>query len=164
MKRLVLLFFLLSLISLFMLSCASSRTKTIGNSVQDDDIKAMFENYEYVSNCSYFYTSYGNGPEAILGIQKNYELIKISGRVNVTNWQQFEPHGEKLKELVDGIKAANLPLRKPPDGYIIFAPGGDQVGVMYATRLPTSNRVIRLKDEKLIAVTPHDDAGFAPGP
>jgi hypothetical protein len=164
MKTILEISFLLSLFSLFMLSCASNWTKNNGSSVQDDDIKTMFETYEYVSNYNYFYTGYGNGPEAILGIQKNYELIKISGRVNVTNWQQFEADGEKLKELVDGIKAANLPLRRPPDGYIIIAPGGDQVGVMYATRLPTSNRVIRLKDEKLIAVTPHDDAGFAPGP
>jgi hypothetical protein len=29
-----------------MLSCA----KTIGNKVKDEDIKALFENYEYVSN------------------------------------------------------------------------------------------------------------------
>ena len=90
--------------------------------------------------------------------------MKVSGRVNVTNWQQFEPEGEKLKELVDGIKAANLSLRRPPNGYIMNVPGGDQVGVMYATTLPTSATVIRLKDGNLIAVTPHNDEGFAPGP
>ena len=64
----------------------------------------MFENYEYVSNYNYFYTSYGNGPEAIVGIKKDYELVKDSGRINVTNWQQFEPDSEKLKELVDAMK------------------------------------------------------------
>jgi hypothetical protein len=166
MKRIIEISFLLSLFifSLFMLSCTSSRTKTIGNSVQDDDIRAMFETYEYVSNYNYFYTGYGNDPEAIVGIKKDYELVKVSGRVNVTNWQQFEPDGEKLKQLVDGIKAANLPLRRLPNGYIIFAPGGDQVGVMYATSLPTSDTVIRLKEGNLIAVIPHNDAGFAPGP
>jgi hypothetical protein len=46
MKRLLIIFFLLTFFSLFMLSCA----KTIGNKVKDEDIKALFENYEYVSN------------------------------------------------------------------------------------------------------------------
>ena len=149
--------FLLAIISLFMLGCATSPTKTIGNSIQDDDIKAMFENYENVSNYSYFYTGYGNGPEAIVGIKKNYELVKVSGRGNVTNWQQFEPGDEKLKEIVDGIKAANLPLRRPPFGYNIYAPGADQVGVMYATKGKPSYTDIRLMDGNHLEVTAHND-------
>ena len=84
-----------------MLSCASNWTKNYGSFSRDDDIKTMFENYEYVSNYSYFYTSYGNGSEAIVGIKKDYELVKVSGWVSVTNWQQFESGGEKLKELVE---------------------------------------------------------------
>ena len=137
-----------------MLSCASSRTKTIGDSMQDDDIKAMFENYEYVSNYSYFYTSYGNGPEAIVGIQRDYELVKVSGRVNVTNWQQFEPGGEKLKELVE---AMNMPGRGTPYGSIINAPGGDRIGVMYATKGKSSYTDIRLMDGNQLEVTPRND-------
>jgi hypothetical protein len=124
--------------------------------VQDDDIKAMFENYEYVSNYSYFYTGYGNGPEAIVGIKKDYELVKVSGRGNVTNWEQFEPGGEKLKELVEAIKADRYPERNSPTyGYIISTPGGDQVGVMYAVRLPETYTQIGLRDGNLIAVSPH---------
>jgi hypothetical protein len=159
MKRFLILFFLLSAFCLLMLSCASNWTKKYGNSVQDADVKAMFENHEYVSSYNYFYTGYGNGPEAILGILKNYELVKVSGRVNVTNWQQLEPSGEKLKELVE---AMNMLGRGIPYGSIINAPGGDQVGVMYATTLPNSHTVIRLKDGNLMTVTPHNDTGYAP--
>ena len=163
MKRFLKISFLLSLFSLFMLSCVSSGTKTIGNSVQDDDIKAKFENYEYVSNYSYFYTSYGNGPEAIVGIKKDYELVKVSGRGNVTNWQQFETGGEKLKELVEAIKADRYPDRNDPTyGYIISTPGGDQVGVMFAIRLPRTFRQIGLRDGNLIAVSPHIISGVDP--
>ena len=43
MKRLLLLFFLLSLISLFMLSCASNWPKNFGSYTQDEEIKTMFE-------------------------------------------------------------------------------------------------------------------------
>ncbi|MBW1971073.1 MAG: hypothetical protein JRI82_16555 [Deltaproteobacteria bacterium] len=71
MKRILEISFLLSLFSLIMLSCASNWTKNIGSSVQDDDIKTMFETYEYVSNYNYFYTGYGNDPEAIVGINPN---------------------------------------------------------------------------------------------
>ena len=156
MKRFLKISFLLSLFSLFMLSYASSGTKTIGNCDQDNDIKTMFENYEYVSNYSYFYTGYGNGPQAIVGIKKDYTLVKVSGRRNVTNWQQFETGDEKMKDLVEAIKADRYPERNSPTyGYIISTPGGDQVGVMYAIRPPRTYRRIGLRDGNLIAVSPH---------
>ena len=155
-KRLLIPFFLLSFISLFMLSYASSWRETTGNSARDDDIRAMFENYKFVSNYGYFYTDHGNGPVAIVGIKKDYELVKVSGRGNVTNWQQFEPGDDKLKELVDTIKADRGPERKGlNDGYIISTPGGDQVGVMYAKRLPETYTQIGFRGGSIIAVSPH---------
>ena len=158
MKRPLILFLLLSLFPLFEMSCASNYTKKYGGAVQDGDIKAMFENYEYISNYNYFYTGYGNGSEAIVGIKKDYELVKVSGRGNVTNWQQFEAGGEKLKELVDAIKAYSGPEGQGlTDGYIISTPGGDQVGIMYAMRWwgSQTHKIIELRDGNLIAVSPH---------
>jgi hypothetical protein len=152
MKRFLTIFFLLSLFCLFILSCASNWTKNNGSSAQDDDIKTMFENHEYVSNYSYFYTGNANDPEAILGIQKNYELVKVSGRGNVARWQNFEPGGKILKELVE---AMNMPGKGTPYGSIINAPSGDRIGVMYATKGKSSYTDIRLMDGNLIAVTPH---------
>ena len=116
MKRFLILFYLLSFFCLFMLSCASNWTKNNGSAVQDDDIKTMFETYKYDSNYNYFYTDYADDPAAIVGIKKDYELVKVSGWANVTNWQQFEPGGEKLKELV-------VAMRGRPYGYIINEPG-----------------------------------------
>jgi hypothetical protein len=157
MKKFLILFFLLSLIFLFMLSCA----KTIGNKVKDEDIKALFERYEYVSNYNYFYTGYGDGPVAIVGINKDYELVKVSGRGNVTNWQQFEAGGEKLKELVDAIKAYRGPDRIGLTyGYIISTSGGDQLGVLYLTRLSNGGGIqIQLREGNRIAVSPHSYRG-----
>jgi len=166
MKRLLIIFFLLC-ISLFMLSCASNYTKKYGGAVQDADVKAMFENYEYVSNRNYFYTGEGIDLEAILAIRKKYELVEVSGRINVTNWQQFEPGGEKLKELVEAIKAMRIPDRRGQVyGYIIIAPGGDQVGGMYTTSRGwgLTYTDIRLKDGNLLTVTPHNAAGWGAPP
>ena len=160
MKRFLILFLLLSFFSLFMLNCASSWTKNNGSSVQRDEIKAMFENYEYVSNYSYFYTGNANDPEAILGIQKNYELVKVSGRINVARWQKFEPGGKILKELVE---AMNMPGKGTPYGSIINAPSGDRIGVMYATKGKSSYTDIRLMDGNQLEVTPHNDnSNWAP--
>ena len=163
MTRILAISFLLSLFCLFMLSCASVKTKTIGSRVKDEDIKALFENYEYVSNYSYFYTGYGDGPVAIVGINKDYELVKVSGRGNVTNWQQFEAGGEKLKELVDAIKADRGPERKGlTDGYNISTPDGDQVGVMYLARLSSGGIQIQFMEGNRIAVSPHNYLGGGP--
>jgi hypothetical protein len=151
MKRFLILFFLLSAFFLFMLNCASNRT--FGDTLQDADIKAMFENYEYVSNYNYFYTGYGNGPEAIVGIKKDYELVKVSGRINITNWQQFEPDSEKLNELVDAISESRY--RRPPWGGIIYGPGRDQVSVLYVTGLPSTYKQSWFKEGNQIVVTPH---------
>ena len=160
MKRLLIISFLLSLFSLFMLSCASNWTKNNGSSVQRDEIKAMFENYEYVSNYSYFYAGNANDPEAILGIQKNYELVKVSGRINVARWQKFEPGAKILKELVE---AMNMPGKGTPYGSIINAPSGDRIGVMYAKKVKSSYTDIRLMDGNQLEVTPHNDnSNWAP--
>jgi hypothetical protein len=153
MKRLLIPFFLSSAFCLLMVGYASSWTKNVGNSVQDVDIKTMFENYEYVSNYSYFYTSYGNGPEAIVGIKKDYELVKVSGRINITNWQHFEPDSEKLKEVVDAIRISESRYRRPPWGGIIYGPGRDQVAVLYITGRH-SYRQSWFKDGNQIVVTP----------
>jgi len=155
MKRFLEIGFLLSLFCLFMLSCASNRS--VGNTLQDADIKAMFENYEHISDYNYFYTGYGNGPEAIVGIDKDYELVKVSGRSNITNWQQFEPDSEKMKELVDAIKvnrSSEGPYLNPPWGGIIYGPGRDQAAVLYVTGMP-SGKSSWFKDDNKIVVTPH---------
>ena len=135
MKRFLILFFLLSFFCVLMLSCASNWTKNYGSSVKDDEIRAMFETYEYAPDYNYFYTGNANDPEAILGIHKNYELVKVSGRINVARWQKFEPGGKILKELVE---AMNMPGKGTPYGSIINAPSGDRIGVMYSTKVKSS--------------------------
>jgi len=160
MKKFLILFFLLSAFCFLMLSCASNWTKNNGSFSQDDDIKTMFETHEYVSEYNYFYTAaiYDNRPRAIVGIKKDYELVKVSGWYTITNWQQFESGGEKLKEIVEAM------YNPTSYGYIIYAPGGDQIGVMYSQKLSGPYiPEIRLKDGNQLEVTPHKyNSTFAP--
>ena len=171
MKRFLKASILLSLFTLFLLSCTSNWTKNSGSVTTDDDIKAMFEAHEYVSGYNYFYTanSWTNSPVAIVGIKEEYELVKDSNRQFWTNWQQLEPGSERLKELIEAMDNTTS------YGYILYAPDGeDQIGVMYTTRFgivypiksDADKPEIRFKEENLIAVKPktHDISGFSGAP
>ena len=64
----------------------------------------MFEANEYVSEYNYFYTTYQGGYiEAIVGIDKDYDLVKVSGWSRTTDWQKIEPGSQKLKEKVEAM-------------------------------------------------------------
>ena len=155
MKRLLSIF-ILSSFCLLMLSCASNSTKNDGRAAANDDIKAMFEAHEYVPEYNYFYTAdyRTKSPYAIVGIKKDYELVKDSSGLYWTNWQQFEPRREKLKELVEAVNAATT-YYSSTIGYIIYAPGGeDQKGIMYSKQVEPDIPEIRFKDRNLIVVKP----------
>ena len=156
MKRILEISFLLSIFSLFMLSCASNSTKNNGSVASDDDVRAMFENHEFVSEYNYFYTVEWRTkyPMAIVGINKDYELVKDSSGLHWTGWLQFEPGSEKLKELVELISAESYGI-VTSYGFIIYAPGGeDQIGIMYTRKAGADMPEIQFKDGNLIAVKP----------
>ncbi len=156
MKKILKTSFLLSLFCLLMLSCASNSTKNNGRAAANDDIKAMFEAHEYVPEYNYFYTAdyRTKSPYAIVGIKKDFELVKDSSGLYWTNWQQFEPGSEKLKELVEAVIAATTAYSST-SGFIIYAPGGeDQKGIMYAKKVDPDIPEIRFKDRNLIVVKP----------
>ena len=152
MKGLLIFLFLLFPFALFMLSCASNG-KNWGSSVQDADIRAKFERYEYVADYNYFYTGPASSPAAILGIQREFELVRDSGRGgSKTNWQQFEPEGTKLKEFVE---AMNNPGRSRPFGFSIKTPTGEEIGVMYARPMGSPwTEEIYFQDGNRLSVTP----------
>ena len=157
MKRILKISFLLSLLSLLMMSCASNSTKNNGRVATDDDTRAMFETYEYDLTYNYFYNlgRWNSSPVAIVGINKDYVLVKESYPSDFTNWQQFEPGSEKLKELVDAMDKPTTNYYSSA-GFIIYAPGGeDQIGIMYYVRRVGSDKPeIRFKDGNLIVVKP----------
>ena len=162
-ERFLKLIFLLWIFSLFILSCASNSTKSNGSVATNDDIKARFENHEYVSGYSYFYTAnyWTNSPVAIVGIKEEYELVKDSNRQFWTKWQQLELGSEKLKELVEAMD------KQTSYGFILYAPGDeDQIGIVYARKSDADKPEIRFIEENLIAVKPktHDVSGFSGAP
>ena len=167
MKRILKISFLLSLLSLLMMSCASNSTKNNGRVATDDDTRAMFETYEYDLTYNYFYNlgRWNRSPVAIAGVDKDYVLVKESNPSDFINWQQFEPGNEKLKELVD---AMDKPMSNnySSAGFIIYAPGGgDQIGIMYyVSRFGSNKPEIRFKDGHQIVVIPSSGPGAGGAP
>ena len=150
MKNSFAVLLLLTAVFLFIPGCASNWTKNNGSCEQEDTVKTLFESYEYVSDYNYFFSGYASSPEAILGIQRDFELIKVSGWANRTSWQQFETDGAKLKELVGAMG------RQEPYGYVVKDPAGERIGVLYTSRWGTRYiNEVRLMDGNRLAVTPH---------
>ncbi len=150
MKGLFALFFLLLLVILLSLGCASYWPQNYGSYTQDQEIKTMFEAHEYDPEYNYFYTTYQGSPEAIVGIDKDYDLVKVSGWARTTDWQEIEPGSKKLKEIVETM------YNPTKYGYIIYGPGGNQVGIMYTGKWGTRyTPEIRLKNGNQLEVTPH---------
>ena len=84
MKRLLILFFLLSPISLFVLSCASNGTKNNGRAATDDDIKVMFDP-------DYRFSYYANGRICV------DKLSEINGKnPKLCNQLPFSLHGTSI--------------------------------------------------------------------
>ena len=150
MKKILEISILLLIFSLLLLSCASNRTKDNGSVATDDNIKAMFETHEYESQYNYFSTSgrWDRSPKAIVGINKDYVLVKESYKADFSDWQQFEPNSGNLKELVEAMDTT------ASNGFIIYASDGDQIGIMYAVKWGADLPEIQFKDENLIAVKP----------
>jgi hypothetical protein len=158
MKNSFAVLLLLTSVFLFSPGCASNWTKNNGSSEQDDAVKTLFETCKFVSDYKYFFDGYASSPEAILGIQRDFELIKVSGWANKSNWHQFETDGAKLKELVEAMR------RQRQYGYVIKAPAGNQIGVLYTSRRGTRYKTeVRLMGGNQLAVTPHKyDSTWAP--
>ena len=139
-------------ILLLLTGCSTNWAKSLGSYTQDAEITQSFKNYRYNNDYNYFYTGKVKSPEAIIGIQKGYELVKVSGWANTTNWKSFEPSdGEKLQKLVNGMgKSRRL------YGAYIKVPGGESIGVMYTKKWGGSySPYIRLLDNNRLEVVPH---------
>ena len=150
MKKFLILFFLLTAFCLLNLSCSSNWPKNFGSYTQDEEIKTMIEAHDYVSEYNYFYTNYQDSPEAIVGIDKDYDLVKVSGWARTTDWQEIEPGSKKLKEKVEAM------YNPATYGYILYGPGGNQIGVMYTGKWGTRYTTeVRLKNANQLEVTPH---------
>ena len=77
-------------------------------------------------------------------------MVKVSGWARTTDWQEIEPGNKNLKEIVEAM------YNPTKYGYIIYVPGGNQVGVMYTGKWGTRyTPEIRLKNGNQLEVTPH---------
>lgn len=97
-----------------------------GRLQRSEKIDKIFKTYHVLPDHKYYYTGPGGRPDAIIAIHIDYTL-------ETSQWTSFNPSGDTLRKGVDSINFHNnTRVRNYPYGFIIFEPGGRQVGVWYS--------------------------------
>lgn len=85
----------LTVVVLFLLfGCASGN---YGRVELSREVALKFENYHVFKDHRYYYLNQENTPYAVVAIQNSY-------RIDSVMWREFDPHGGKLKKIVDLVK------------------------------------------------------------
>ena len=114
---------------LFLLcSCANSN---YGKLEASQEVTKIFDNYQVLSDHSYYYSGMQGVPDAIVGIHSGY-LLKSK------RWQQVDFSSFLLRKLVERMSYIH---EVTPRGAWILSPDGYRIGVWYSARHQTTVRV-----------------------
>jgi hypothetical protein len=114
---------------LFLLcSCANSN---YGKLEATQEITKIFDNYQILSDHSYYYSGLHGVPDAIVGIHSSYSLKSKM-------WQQVDFSSLLLRKWVDRMSYVHTVT---PRGAWILGPDGNRIGVWYSARHQTTVRV-----------------------
>jgi hypothetical protein len=130
---------------LFLLcSCASSN---YGNLETNQEITEIFDNYQILSDHSYYYSGLQGVPDAIVGIHSSYSLKSKM-------WQQVDFSSFVLRKLVDRMSYVHIVT---PRGAWILGPDGNRIGVWYSGRYQT---MVRVGEGNRVVIAPPPTPGL----
>ncbi len=98
-------------------------TKNYGNFKKSADVTFAFQQGDYQPEYQYFYAGRDNMPYAIIGIDRNYTVPS-------RYWIPFEPESEMLKKMSGNMFGK---YKYYPNGYHIFDPDGNMIGVWFSS-------------------------------
>ena len=125
---------------LFLLcACASSNS---GKLEASQEVTKIFDNYQILSDHSYYYSGMQNLPDAIVGIHSSYSLKSKT-------WQEIDFSSFLLRKLVERMSYVHMVT---PRGAWILDPDGNRIGVWYSGRYQTTVRVG--EDNHVVVVPP----------
>lgn len=137
----------LILLSAILMVVGCTGSKQYGRYRIDDQVKADFEAYRVFPQYAYFFSGPQNFPRAIIGVDKNYELVSRF-------WKPIDLTERQLTKWIQNITHVGVGSHKF-DGYTMLAPQGDPVGIWYSSREFTNLYVV---GDKQITVTPPPDS------
>ena len=114
---------------LFLLcSCAGAN---YGKLEASEEVTKIFDNYQILSDHSYYFSGMQAVPDAIVGIHSGYFLKSKM-------WQQVDFSSFLLRKLVDRMGYVHIVA---PRGTWILDPDGNRIGVWYSAQHQTTVRV-----------------------
>ena len=148
---------LLGMVVLFYLfGCASGN---YGRMELSREVARQFETYHVFNDHRYYYLNQENNPYAVVAVQNSY-------RIDCVMWREFDPHGEKLKKIVDLVKEFSGESSVTYGSYLRDAQG-NAVGYWYSKLRTVGVKVDN--EARLVSInttTPwlrDDDRVYGPG-
>lgn len=133
---------------------ASSLFKNRGKIIPDGNVTKMFEMYQVNSNYNYYISGSDIYPNAILGLDKAYNL-------EPDLWKRVDMAPQKLRELVTDMqsKVRSVNIRLSLKGFALLDDKGKQIGIWYS--IITATTSLRMKDDRtVVIITPEIDTYF----
>ena len=135
-------------------SCSSTQmdayTQSLGSAKKSQEISRLFKTYQKHLDYKYYYSDFMKGPEAVVGIHNDYNIVISSGSgSHAVRWKEFEPTPQNLEMLVKGIEKNDNPY-----GADIFDPAGKKVGILYTFKQENYKPLVRMLEDNLINVVP----------
>jgi hypothetical protein len=130
---------------LFLLcSCANSN---YGKLEASQEVTNIFDNFQILSDHSYYYSGLQGVPDAIVGIHSSYSLKSKM-------WQQVSFSSFALRKLVDRMAYVHMVT---PRGAWILGPEGNRIGVWYSSRHQTT---VHVREGNHVAIAPPPAPGL----
>jgi hypothetical protein len=107
------------------LACAPL-SRNYGRIDPSNEVTRTFEEYSVNPQYRYYVTGPHINPNAIIGLDKNYQLDPS------TSWKEVNMTPEMLKELIRGMKAVLFPKGASLQGFVMTDDNGRPVGVWYS--------------------------------
>jgi len=117
-------------LGLFFLLCSCANSN-YGKLEATQESTKIFDNYQILSDHSYYYSGLHGVPDAIVGIHSSYSLKSKM-------WQQVDFSSLLLRKWVDRMSYVHAVT---PRGAWILGPDGNRIGVWYSARHQTTVRV-----------------------
>ena len=147
---------LIAAVLIIVFACASGN---YGRVEISPEVAQQFEAYHVFKDHRYYYLNQENNPYAVAAIQNSY-------RIDSVMWREFNPHGGKLKKIVDLVKEFSGDSAVTYGSYLRDAQG-NAVGYWYAKLRMVSARVDN--ESRMVSInttTPwlrDDDRVYGPG-
>jgi len=133
---------------------ASTLFKNYGKIIPDVNVTKTFETYQINPNYNYYISGSDTYPNAILGLDKAYNL-------EPDLWKRVDMTPQKLRELVTDMqsKVRSVTIRLSLKGFSLFDGNGKQIGTWYS--IITAITSLKMKDDRtVVVITPDVDTYF----